>query len=317
MSLYRDHKIGLVIPAHNEQKLIRPTLENVPELIDAVYVVNDCSTDNTAEVVEEMGQSDSRVHLLNHEVNQGPGQAIITGYLRASEDDCEVVVVVGGDYQMPLQSVSDFLDPIIDGEVDYTKGNRFISGKGAFDRMPKIRLLGNMIISALTKVSSGYYKVVDVVDGYTAISKRAIDTIRWDKAWKGYGYPMDFLVQLNMRGFKVRDVPRDAIYLPGERQSQIKGLRYALRVSPMLIRGFFWRVINRYLFRSFHPLAIFYGLGLLFLPLGVSYGGYLLATEQLGGIDVTPGQSVLCALFLITGLQFLLFAMLFDMQESS
>ena len=183
--------------------------------------------------------------------------------------------------------------------------------------MPKLRLLGNVVISALTKISSGYYKVVDVVDGYTAISKRAIDTIRWDRAWKGYGYPMDFLIQLNMRGFKVRDIPRDAVYLEGERQSQIKGLLYALKVSPMLIRGFFWRIVNRYLFRSFHPLAIFYLLGLILLPIGIAYGCYLVATEKFRGIDVSAGQSVLCALFVITGIQFLLFAMLFDMQESS
>lgn len=315
--MYRDQKIGLVIPAHNEERLIRPTLNHVPELIDAVYVIDDCSTDTTGEVVEEIGKEDPRIHLVPHETNQGPGQAIITGYLRASDDECDVVVVVGGDYQMPLDCVTDFLDPIIDGDVDYTKGNRFVTGRGAFDRMPKIRLVGNMIISALTKISSGYYRVVDVVDGYTAISKRAIDTIRWDQAWKGYGYPMDFLVQLNMRGFKVRDVPRDAIYLEGERQSQIKGIRYALKVSPLLIRRFFWRIVNRYLFRTFHPLAIFYLLGLFFLPFGVLYGGYLLAAEQVGGMDVTAGQSVLCALFVITGLQFLLFAMLFDMQESS
>ena len=315
--MYRDNKIGLVIPAHNEERLIRPTLENVPDLIDAVYVVDDVSSDSTCEVVNELAEKDSRIHLLKHEINQGPGQGIITGYKQASADDCEVVVVVGGDYQMPLECVSDFLDPIIDGEVDYTKGNRFISGKGAFDRMPKIRLVGNMLISALTKISSGYFKVVDVVDGYTAISKRAIDAIRWEHAWKGYGYPMDFLVQLNMRGFKVRDVARDAIYLEGERQSQIKGVRYALKVSPMLVRGFFWRIINRYLFRSFHPLAVFYLLGLMLLPFGVLYGAFLVYKEQFLQIDVTSGQSVMCALLVITGLQFLLFAMLFDMQESS
>lgn len=315
--MYRDQKIGLVIPAHNEERLIRPTLLNVPDLIDAIYVIDDVSSDNTCDVVNELAENDSRIHLLKHETNQGPGQGIITGYQQASADDCEVVVVVGGDYQMPLECVSDFLDPIINGEVDYTKGNRFISGRGAFDRMPKIRLFGNMLISALTKISSGYFKVVDVVDGYTAISKRAIDAIRWDQAWKGYGYPMDFLVQLNMRGFKVRDVARDAIYLEGERQSQIKGLRYALKVSPMLVRGFFWRIVNRYLFRSFHPLAIFYLLGLALLPFGVLYGIFLVYKEQFLQMDVTSGQSVICALLVITGLQFLLFAMLFDMQESS
>jgi glycosyltransferase involved in cell wall biosynthesis len=313
--LYREKKISLVIPARNEEKLIQPTLEHVPELIDKVYVINDGSTDRMADVVREIQQSDSRIELINHEVNQGVGQGIITGYLRSAAEKYDVAVVVGGDYQMDLAEVEKFLDPIIDGEVDYTKGNRFTSGMGAFDYMPKKRLMGNMLISAMTKIASGYYKVVDVVDGYTAISRLAIESINWDGAWKGYGYPMDFLIQLNMKGFKIKDIPRTAIYLEGERQSQIKGMKYALKVSPMLIRGFFWRIINKYAFRNFHPLIFFYFFGLILVPLGLLDGLYL-CYKQLAGIGVSGPQSVLAALMLITGVQFLLFAMLFDMQES-
>ena len=182
--------------------------------------------------------------------------------------------------------------------------------------MPKTRLLGNIIITGLTKISSGYYKIMDVVDGYTATTKKVIDLIDWNKAWKGYGYPMDFLIRLNAYGFKVKDVPRSSIYLKGERQSQIKGLRYALKVSPMLLKGFFWRLITKYIYRDFHPLVFFYFAGLVLLPFGVFYGGYLVY-QQIVGIGVSGPRAILCALSLIMGLQFLLFAMLFDMQESS
>jgi glycosyltransferase involved in cell wall biosynthesis len=304
-----------VIPARNEERLIRPTLENVPELIDKVYVVNDGSTDNMAGVVRELAGKDSRIELINHEVNQGVGQAIITGYQRSAKEKYDIAVVIGGDHQMDLSEVADFLDPIINGEVDYTKGNRFTRGMGAFDYMPKKRLMGNMLISSMTKIASGYYKVVDVVDGYTAISRLAIQSINWDKAWKGYGYPMNFLIQLNMKGFKIKDVPRTAIYLEGERQSQIKGVRYALKVSPMLVRGFFWRIINKYAFRNFHPLIFFYFLGLILLPLGLLDGCYLIY-KQIARIGVSGPQATLAALMIIMGMQFLLFAMLFDMQES-
>jgi glycosyltransferase involved in cell wall biosynthesis len=313
--MYRDRRISLVIPAYNEEKLIKPTLENVPELIDRVYVVNDASPDNMVAVVEQIRARDGRVELINHEKNLGVGQSIIDGYLESAREKFDIVVVIGGDHQMDLSEVTEFLDPIIDGEVDYTKGNRFLSGMGAFDRMPKLRLVGNMLISAMTKIASGYYKVVDVVDGYTAISRRAIESINWDKAWKGYGYPMNFLIQLNMKGFRIKDVPRTAIYLEGERQSQIKGVRYALKVSPMLIRGFFWRIINKYAFRNFHPLVFFYLFGLILVPLGLLDGFYLIY-KQIVGRGVSGPQAVLDALLLITGVQFLLFAMLFDMQES-
>jgi glycosyltransferase involved in cell wall biosynthesis len=127
--MYRDCRISLVIPAYNEERLIKPTLEHVPDLIDKVYVVNDCSTDNMAQVVEEITKQDGRIELINHETNMGVGQGIITGYLKSAEEKYDVVVVVGGDYQMDLGEVGAFLDPIIDGEVDYTKGNRFLSGR--------------------------------------------------------------------------------------------------------------------------------------------------------------------------------------------
>lgn len=313
--MYRDKRISLVIPAHNEERLIRPTLENVPGVIDKVYVIDDASTDSMRDVVNELARNDERIELIVHDLNRGVGQSIIDGYRASAKHGYDITVVIGGDYQMDLSEVNDFLDPIVDGEVDYTKGNRFMSGCGAFDLMPKTRLFGNMLISAMTKIASGYYKVVDVVDGYTAISKRAIESINWDKAWKGYGYPMDFLIQLNMKGFRIKDVPRTAIYLEGERQSQIKGVRYALKVSPMLIRGFFWRIINKYAFRNFHPLVFFYIFGLILVPLGILDGLYLVY-KQIIGRGVSGPQAILDALMLITGVQFLLFAMLFDMQES-
>jgi len=137
--------------------------------------------------------------------------------------------------------------------------------------MPATRLFGNMLITVLTKIASGYFKIADVVDGFTAISREALEAVDWDRTWAGYGYPMDFLIRLNAHGLRVRDVPRRAIYLAGERQSQIKGTRYALRVTPMLVRGFFWRLWNKYVLWDFHPLVFFYFFGLTLLPLGVAF----------------------------------------------
>ncbi len=313
--MYREKKISLVIPAYNESKLIRPTLEHVPDIIDKVYVVDDCSTDNMADVVRDVMKSDTRVELIQHEVNSGPGQGIITGYLASSNDGYDIAAVCGGDHQMPLEQMSHLLDPLIDGEADYTKGNRFMLGGNALEDMPKLRLFGNTIISMLTKIASGLYSLFDVVDGYTGITKRAIDLINWDKAWKGYGYPMDFLIRMSAYNLKVKDVPRRAIYLPGERQSQIKGVKYAVKVSPMLLKGFFWRLAVKYIIRDFHPLIFFYMMGLTLFPLGLLFGIYLVYC-QFTGIGVTGPRAVLAALLIITGLQSILFAMLFDSQES-
>ena len=293
--MYRNKKISLVIPAYNEEKLIKPTLENVPLIIDKIYVVDDYSPDEQNSVIEQCAQKDNRIQLIKHKSNKGPGAAIITGYLKSSEENYDIAVVVGGDFQMPLNEVnklldplidgkadySKLLDPVIDGKADYSKGNRFLLSKldETLNRMPKTRLIGNWIITALTKVASGYYKIMDVVDGYTAISKDAIDAIDWSKAWGKYGYPMDFLIRLNAYGLKVIDVPRTAIYLEGERQSQIKGLSYALKVSPMIFKGFLWRLRFKYMYLDFHPLVLFYYFSFLLLPIGIMDGIYLILKE--------------------------------------
>ena len=313
--MYKGKRIALTIPAYNEERLIGPTLEGVPEVIDRVFVVDDTSQDRTCEIILEHASRDPRIELIRHETNQGVGAAIITGYLKASAELYDITVVVGGDNQMPLEQVEGLLEPVASGEVDYTKGNRFLMPDDGLDDMPWARFIPNALISILTKIASGFYKIFDVVDGYTAISKRAIDMIDWNRAWKGYGYPMDFLVRLNTYGLKVRDVPRRAIYLEGERQSQIKGGRYALKVAPMLVRNFFWRLFTKYLIRDFHPLLFFYLFGLMFLPMGVVFGSFLVFQQWIG-IGVSGPRSVVCALLIIMGIQFLLFAMLYDMQES-
>ena len=230
----------------------------------------------------------------------------------------DIVVVVGGDNQMPLHEAQKFLDPIIDGKADYTKGNRFLLSQldDTLAKMPKIRLMGNWMITMLTRIASGYYKIMDFVDGYTAISKESIDLINWDIAWKKYGYPMDFLIRLNAYSLKVLDIPRTAIYLPGERQSQIKGFWYFLSVTPMLIRGFLWRLRFKYVYRDFHPLVLFYVLGFLCLLVGGGFGIYLVVDKFFfGGFNVTGPRAIFSALFILTGIQFTLFAMFFDMEE--
>jgi glycosyltransferase involved in cell wall biosynthesis len=314
--MYRNKRIALVIPAYKEEKLIVPTLQGVPALIDRIYVVDDASPDDLSRVVTEMAKKDARIELIRHEKNEGPGGAIISGYLKSSKDNFDMAVVIGGDHQMNLAEVQRFLDPLIDGTADYAKGNRFLLWDKTREKMPKVRIVGNIIITALTKLASGYYKIMDVVDGYTAITKEAIDIIDWSKAYRRYGYPMDFLIRLNAYGFKVKDIARSPIYLQGERQSQIKGIRYAIKVSPMLLRGFFWRMFFKYIYLDFHPLVFFFFAGMFLFPFGLYLGLDMIYKETFGVGDATGPTAILCALSIITGLQFLLFGMWFDMEMS-
>ncbi len=311
--MYKKLRVSMVIPAYNEEKLIKPTLDGVPKYVDRVYVIDDKSTDKTASIVQRCSKRDKRVKLIRHGRNMGVGQAIITGYRQSAKDKYDVAVVVGGDNQMDLADMPNFLEPLAKGEADYVKGNRWMWR--SLDIMPKHRFLGNSTLSFLTKIASGYWKIFDTQDGYTAASRRLIETMDWDNAWKGYGYVSDWLIRMNTYGFRVKDVPRRPIYLPGERQSQIGIGRYILKVLPMLARGFFRRLKEKYVVRDFHPLVFFYVLGLVLLPIGFLYGLWLLWHRLFIGL-ISESNAILVALLIITGFQSLFFAMLFDMQAS-
>ena len=312
--MYKGLKVALVIPAYNEQKLIKPTLEGVPVTIDKIYVIDDCSTDTMPQVVRKCQGKDKRIILIQHKKNMGVGASIITGYKRCVEDGYDVAVVIGGDNQMDLRDLPNFLEPIYRKEADYVKGNRFLLSGNAYTDMPRKRFFGNSLLSLMTKIASGYWKIFDTQDGYTAITREAIQKVDWSKAWKGYGYVSDFLVLFNVYNLRVKDVPRRAIYLKGERQSQIRIGRYIMKVGPRLINRFFWRINTKYFFQDFHPLLFFYYFGLILTPLGLLIGLWILYKAFVDSLSVN--WVILCSLLIIIGLQLLLFAMLFDMEHN-
>ncbi|MFH1638066.1 MAG: glycosyltransferase family 2 protein [Candidatus Woesearchaeota archaeon] len=312
--MYKKKKIALVIPAYNEEKLIKPTLEHVPKTIDRVYVIDDASMDRMANVVKAIGKKDKRIRLIQHKQNRGVGAAIITGYMQSLKDGYDIAVVIGGDYQMDLKDLPNFLEPLVKGEADYTKGNRFIYASGIPEEMPFKRIIGNSLLSLMVKIASGYYRIFDTQDGYTAITADAIRRVNWSKAYKGYGYPGDFLIVFNTYGLRVKDVPRKAIYLEGERQSQIKIFKYIIKVAPLYKFKFFWRLWNKYILRDFNPLVFFYLGSFLLIPLAIILGVRVIYFAIQGAAPTN--ETILTALFLITGLQFLIFAMMFDMQAN-
>jgi glycosyltransferase involved in cell wall biosynthesis len=311
--MYRKKKVSLVIPAYKEEKLIKPTLEGVPSYVDRVYVIDDGSPDKTSDIVKAFARKDKRVRLIKHGKNKGVGQAIITGYKQSAKDGFDIAAVIGGDNQMNLADLRNFLDPLVNGEADYVKGNRWMWH--SMDVMPRHRFFGNSTLSMMTKIASGYWKIFDTQDGYTATTKEVIETINWDKAHKGYGYVSDWLIRLNVYGFRVKDVPRRPVYLPGERQSQIGIGRYIFRVIPMIAKGFFWRLKEKYIVRDFHPLFLFYIMGIILIPVGFFYGLWLLWYRFMVG-PFSDANAILVAFLMIMGFQSLFFGMLFDMESN-
>ncbi|MGM0370918.1 MAG: glycosyltransferase family 2 protein [Halobacteriota archaeon] len=277
--MYRDHTVAAVVPAYNEEGFVGEVIDDLPEFLDRAYVVDDGSTDGTwAEIRRHAternaahdGRFDDLVVPIRHEQNRGVGGAIKTGYLRAREAELDLTVVLGGDGQMDPSELTRYLDPIVDGVADYTKGNRF-SRPEDYAEMPRFRLLGNVVLSYLTKVASGYWATMDSQNGYTAISLSALEETDIEGMYEYYGYCNDLLVRLNAADIRVGDVPRSSDYAYSEGwKSHINYTEYIPRVSAMLARGFFWRLRRKYLLRRFEPLVPLYLLGIGTVGAGIA-----------------------------------------------
>ena len=303
--------MGVVVPAYDEEALIAATLGGIPALVDRIFVVDDGSTDRTGERALELG--DPRVEVLSHERRSGVGAATITGYRRALADRLDVVVVMNGDNQMAPEDLPTLVAPVALGELDYSKANRLSTGQ-AWQLIPKTRFFGNAILSMLTKIASGYWHVADSQSGYTAISREMLVRLELDHVYTNYGFPNDMLVHLNVWNARVRDFPSRPIYGVGER-SGIRLRKVVPRISWLLFKRFWWRMWQKYVIRDFHPLVFFYFLGLLMMLVGFVLGVYETVLRFMGH-GITPATIVLVALLLISGSQFTLFAMWFDMESN-
>jgi glycosyltransferase involved in cell wall biosynthesis len=309
--MYRGKTIAVIIPAYNEEKLIGKVIETIPAFVDHIVVVDDASQDQTGEIVKACQKKEARLTYIRHEKNEGVGGAIATGYQWVRDQGKDIGVVMAGDAQMDPQDLPKLLDPVVEGEVDYAKGNRLFTGR-AWKIIPRTRYLGNAVLSFLTKIASGYWHVADSQSGYGAASLKVLETIDWDHIYRRYGMPNDFLVRLNVYQFRVRDVPVNPIYGIGE-HSGIKIYTIVFTLSFLLFKLFLWRIKEKYIIRDFHPLVLFYLLGFILTPIGVGFGFYLLIYRMMIG-TVAATSALFSAFFTISGLQSLFFAMWFDME---
>jgi glycosyltransferase involved in cell wall biosynthesis len=315
--MYRDHTVGVVIPAYNEEGFVGDVIDSVPSFVDRVYVVDDASTDGTwAEIRRHAARvnedrDERRVVPIQHSDNRGPGGAIKTGYRRALADGVDVTVNVGGDGQMDQTVMDRLLDPVVEGRADYTKGNRLLARTDRGE-MPHFRFVGNAMLGGLTKIASGYWETGDPQTGYTAISKRALEAIDIRSVYEYYGYPNDLLVKLNVAEMRVVDIPVPINY--GDEESSIEYGEYIPRVSWMLLRNFLWRLRTKYLVFGFHPLVVVYAVGALATLLGI--GGFVAAAAAgatgATGLGVTATSAGVSALLGLGGVLSLSWAMVLD-----
>ncbi len=236
--MYRGLSVAVVIPAHNEERLLPVTLGGLLGFVDHILVVDDASTDTTARVAARWGRTRlpgaARLEVIRHRENQGVGGAIVTGYRRALALGVDAVVVVGADAQMDPAEMCHLLDPLVEGHADYVKGDR-LGHPEVWRRMPKVRLLGNLALSWMTRFSSGYRGLRDSQCGYTALSQAALARLPLGDLYPRYGFPNDLLAKLGEVGARVIDRPVTPIY--GDERSGLRILRVAGPIFWLLIRS--------------------------------------------------------------------------------
>lgn len=356
-----NKSIAVVIPAYNEAKQIASVIKSIPNFVDKIVVVNDCSTDNTAKIVKKLIDNNKssiknqkilktisvnkynvaeivlkqieteeliyypkfsiynknhrkdRLVLINFHKNSGVGKAISKGYRYCRDEQIDCTAVMAGDGQMDPAELEKICLPVVNEEVDYTKGNR-LSHRSAYFVIPKIRYLGNSVLSLFTKIASGYWHISDTQTGFTAISLNALNAIRLHQIYPKYGCPNDILVKLNIAFCSIKEVPIKPVYNVGEK-SKMKVFKVIPKISGLLFLSFWKRLYIKYLFRDFHPLFLLYHFGFALLIFNIPFT--IEAIRSLApGVTIDVKDALLFVFCTISGLQALFFAMWMDMQDN-
>jgi len=308
--MYKGKSISVVVPAFREQELIAETILGVPDFVDHIIVVDDCSPDETSE--RAAATAHPKLTLITLKENVGVGGAIIEGHKRALELESEISVVMAGDNQMDPDELPKLLDPIIDEGYEFTKGSRFFSFE-SMKGMPRHRVFGNIVLTFLNKAASGYWNLVDPQNGYTAISASALAKVPLDKIAKRYEFENDLLIWLNIAGVRARDVNIPARY--GMETSTVKLLPFITRTTWLLFTGFWRRIWLKYILWSFSPIALLLIAGLLMMGIGSAFGIWA-TTQAIKGTSPTAGTTMLSVVPFMIGFMMLIQSFVLDIMET-
>lgn len=304
-------RVAVVIPVYRDAAHIGGVLASIPASVSVIVVVDDASPDETAEVVS--AQRDPRVHYVRHETNCGVGGAMLTGYRQAARLGAEILVKMDADGQMDAAQLPRLIAPIVNGDADYTKGNRFLHAP-QLAAMPPLRRIGNMGLSFLAKLASGYWDVFDPTNGYTAIHASVLPMINQDALDPRFFFETSMLVELSMCRAVVRDVPMPARYR-GE-MSSLSESRAFVSFPPRLIRSLVRRVVMHHFVQDFGLFALFLVSGLLLSAFGAGFGAWAWIVNAHRNVETSAGTVMIAVLPIILGIQLLLQALTLDIQST-
>ena len=305
-------KIAVIVPAYNEELLIEKTINSVPQIVEKIIVINDCSKDNTKKIVDSLMIVNKKIELINFEKNSGVGAALIAGYEYCHKNEYDIAVVMPGDAQALPIDFDKLVEPILNGRADYAKGNR-LKHKNVKEIMPRHRFIGNTFLTILTKFASGYFHIMDPQMGYTALNVETLDTINIKSLIKRYGYPGQLLFLLNMVDAKVVDVQVTPHY--DIEKSGIRLFTFVPKLMFLLTKLFVQRVIKKLLKEKMSPAGISYffcfGMFFAFIALLIRTLNYYFSSGYIPELTFMAFLTSIILFFI-----FFFFGVMFDYQEN-
>ncbi|WP_313301576.1 glycosyltransferase family 2 protein [Diaphorobacter sp.] len=301
-------RIAVAIPCYKVTQHVMGVIAAIGPEVDVIYAVDDACPNQSGQYIEEHN-TDARVRVLYNPENRGVGGAIVTAYKAAIADGMDIVVKIDGDGQMNPALLPQFVRPLLRKQADYTKGNRFYRPESVED-MPSVRLFGNAVLSFLTKLSCGYWNVMDPTNGYTAVHTQVLKELPLDKLERRYFFETDMLFRLNTVRAVVKDVPMDSVYADEESNLKIG------KILPEFLRKHasrLWRrYVYNYLVRDFNVGTVYSIGGVLMLLVGSVFGLCHWIESANSNRPATSGTVMFAALPILVGIQCLIAFLHFD-----
>lgn len=301
--------ISVVIPCYNVANHIEDVIMNLPEDISWIIAVNDHSADETESILLRLQQENKKIVYINHEVNQGVGGSMITGYKRSMELNSDITIKIDGDGQMVASYIPELIRPIKEDKADFTKGNRF-RDLNALKQMPITRRFGNLGLSFLIKAASGYWNIFDPTNGFTAVRNETLKNINFKKIHNRYFFETSMLIELYYSNAVVQDIPMKARY--GDEVSGLSRTKTLFEFPPKLLIALIRRIILKYFLFDFNIASLYIFFGFILFMTGAIYGIANFIKYQHIGTGAPTGTVVIPTLLITLGFQLLLSAVSFD-----
>tara|TARA_Y100000588_G_scaffold303835_1_gene326448 strand:+ start:3325 stop:4302 length:978 start_codon:yes stop_codon:yes gene_type:complete len=313
--MHLNQTVAVVVPAFKEELQITGVIQTMPDYVDLIVVVDDASPapDRTCEIVENLAGGDSRIVLVARPENGGVGAAIEDGYREAVRRDADVIGVMAGDGQMDPNELIRLVAPVAEGRCDYAKGNRY-NLQSNWSEIPRVRKIGSIILSFMTRIATGYWSIGDSQNGYAVSSRPLTEQFLRRGIYPRYGVPNDLLLTAAINSAVVMDVPMDPVYGVGE-ESKLRPRKVAMPIALLLLKGFWIRMWYRHTVLETTPVPIAYVSGLASLSIGFFWS--VLLVFRTVGTSVTTVEVTAASLLFIGGAIILLLALVLDVLLSS